>query len=337
MKKLLYSLLFLLLIGAGIFVYGGWKLFGDEINAIRSLRMIDEGIYTFTFKGDYGFKGFLEQGGAKTDAEAARYIAEFLSKGYMKMPVSEDIAVEAGCTSFQGDGVFARNFDFEDAGQNLVIVKTEPDDGYKSISTSTFAFLGNGPDWHPVAGMDGFMALATAYIPLDGMNEKGVCVADLIEMDGDAACIDTEKPDLTIVGAIRLVLDYAASVDEAVALLSKYDVHPSIGQAHHLAISDTDNSVAVEWKDGMMHITPAPVVTNHCLWESREHPMTAESHNRMSRIGSLHPVDTRSAEDAARQASYDKFTLWSVIYDRFSGCGTWYLRCRWDNPIELSL
>ena len=62
--------------------------------------------------------------------------------------------------------------------------------------------------------MDGFVALAAAYVPLDGMNEKGLCVADLIELDGDTAAVDTEKPDLTIVGAIRLILDYAASVDE---------------------------------------------------------------------------------------------------------------------------
>ena len=337
MKKVLYSLLVLLLIGLGIFLYGGWKLFGDEINAIRSLRMIDDGIYTFTFKGDYGFKAFLEQGGARTDTEMASYIAGFLSKGYMNMPVPEDVELDAGCTSFQGNGVFARNFDFEDAGQNLVIVKTEPADGYKSISTSTFAFLGNSPDWHPVAGMDGFMALATAYIPLDGMNEMGVCVADLIELDGETASVDTEKPDLTIVGAIRLVLDYAASVEEAVELLSEYDVHPSIGQAHHLAIADAGNSVVVEWKDGKIHVTPAPVVTNHCLWEARENPMTAESRNRMSRIGGLFPVDIRSAEEAVRQASYDQFTLWSVVYDRSSGSGTWYLRCRWDNPTVLSL
>lgn len=116
MKKVLYSLLVLLLIGLGIFLYGGWKLFGDEINAIRSLRMIDEGFYTFTFKGDYGFKAFLEQGGARTDTEMASYIAGFLSKGYMNMPVPEGVELDAGCTSFQGNGVFARNFDFEDVG-----------------------------------------------------------------------------------------------------------------------------------------------------------------------------------------------------------------------------
>ncbi|MGM9735739.1 MAG: carcinine hydrolase/isopenicillin-N N-acyltransferase family protein [Candidatus Cryptobacteroides sp.] len=335
-KKIIYSILAVIAIGLGIFLYGGWKMFGDELKAIRSLKMLEDGVYTFTFKGDYGFKEFLEQGGAKTDEEMGTYIAGFLSHGYMKMPEAESVAYEAGCTSIQGKGVFARNFDFDEMGQNIVIVKTEPKDGYKSISTSTFAFLGYGPEWHPVAGMDGFVALASTFVPLDGMNEKGVCIADLIELDGDTVAVDTEKPDLTIVGAIRLVLDYAASVDEAIELLGRYDIHPSIGMAHHLAIADADNSVAVEWKGGEMHVTPAPVLTNHCIWESREHPMTGESHSRMERIGGLEPADAASALDAARQASYDNFTLWSVVYDRDARRGTWYFRCRWDNPVEIN-
>ena len=183
--------------------------------------------------------------------------------------------------------------------------------------------------------MDGFVALAAAYAPLDGMNEKGLCVADLIELDGDTAAVDTEKPDLTIVGAIRLILDYAASADEAVGLLREYDIHPSIGQAHHIAVADAERSVVVEWKGGEMHVSPAPVVTNHCLWEKRESPTTGESRSRMERLGGLRPTDSASALEAAREASYDGFTLWSVVYDRASQRGTWYVRCRWDRPVEI--
>ncbi len=334
-KRVIISIAALLAIGLGIFLYGGWQMFGNEIMAIRSIRMLEEGVYSFTFKGDYGFKAFLEQGGAKTDAEMARYIARFLSHGYVDIPESKDVTFDAGCTSVQGEGVFARNFDFDEMGQNIVIVRTEPTDGYKSISTSTFAFLGYAPDWHPIAGVDGFVALAATYVPLDGMNEKGVCVADLVELDGDTAVVDTEKPDLTIVGAIRLVLDYAASVDEAVELLRKYDVYPSIGQAHHLAIADDERSVVVEWKGGEMHVSPTPVVTNHCIYESREHTMTGESRSRMERLSGLRPVDAASGLDAVRQASYNGFTLWSVVYDRKSQRGTWYVRCRWDLPVEV--
>ena len=336
-KKILTAVVAVIAVGLGVFLYGAWSMFGDELKAIKSLTMVEEDVYNFTFKGDYGFKGFLEQGGAKTDAEMARYIARFLSHGYMDIPEGEPTEADAGCTSLQGKGLFARNFDFDYKGQHIVIIRTEPDDGYKSFSTSTFAFLGYGDDWHPIAGMDGFAALATVYIPLDGMNEKGVCVADLIEIDGDTVAFDTPKPDLTIVGAIRLVLDYAASVSEATALLAKYDVHPSIGSAHHLAIADESRSVVVEWKGGEMHVTDTAVVTNHCIWETRECADTQESRQRLAKLADRRPQSQADVLSSLQEASYKDWTLWSVIYDRTTLSGHWFSRCRWEKPITVSM
>ncbi len=336
-KKIIVSVVGLLSIGLGLFLYGGWKMFGDEINAIRSLRMVGDKVYTFTFKGDYGFKAFLEQGGSKTDADMARYIATFLSKGYVDIPSPEQVQVDAGCTSLYSSSAVGRNFDFKNEGQSVVIIKTEPEDGYKSLSTSTFAFLGNAPDWHPVAGMDGFLALAATYIPLDGMNEKGVCVADLVEIDGDTAPFDTERPDLTIVAAIRLVLDYAASVDEAIALLEKYDIHPSIGTAHHLAISDSSRSVVVEWMKDQMFVTETSAVTNHCLWESRQNAMTGESQRRLELIRNLPSANPEEVLSAMKRTSYENETIWTAIFDRVSMRGTWYLHCNWDAPVEFGI
>ena len=40
-------------------------MFGDKLKAIKSLKMIKDKVYTFEYRGDYSFKSFLEQGGAK--------------------------------------------------------------------------------------------------------------------------------------------------------------------------------------------------------------------------------------------------------------------------------
>ena len=56
--KIALGIVAVLLLGIGLFIYGGTKMFGDEINAIRSLRQIEEGVYTYSFKGDYGFNIF---------------------------------------------------------------------------------------------------------------------------------------------------------------------------------------------------------------------------------------------------------------------------------------
>ena len=340
----LWTVVAVVLIGAGVFCYGGWQLFGDEIKAMRTLEQLDEGIYTYTFHGDYGFKQFLEQGGAKTDTEMAKYIANFLSKGYMKTEEVKEVRFEAGCSTVQSGNLFCRSFDFGDKGQQMVIVRTYPDEGYASLSTSSFAFIGLGDEWRPVSGMDGMTALATTYIPMDGINEKGLCVADLIELDGDTTEFDSDKPDLTIVGAIRLVLDYAADVEEAIELLGQYDVHNSIGWRNHLAIADRRRSVVVEWKEGEMHVTDTPIVTNHCMWEPRTHPLNEESKRRLTRLTDLYNVqrdDVRCTKESAlaflQEAAYDEWTIWSLVYDRDSLSGTWFIRRAWSKPHKVFL
>lgn len=82
-KKIFVSEATALLMAPGVFVYGGWKMFGEELQAMKTLHMVGDSIYTFTFKGDYDFRAFLEQGGAKSDAEMGRNIQHFLSHGYM--------------------------------------------------------------------------------------------------------------------------------------------------------------------------------------------------------------------------------------------------------------
>lgn len=319
-----------------LIIVGGMRMYGNEISAIRSMQEVQKGIYTFTYKGDYGFKDFLEKGGAKTDAQMAEHIAEFLSHGYMKPTVE---APDGGCTTVTGNGVFARNFDWEPSPL-CAIIKTEPADGYASVSTSNLTFLGFGEDWQPDNFMNKMMALAAVYVPLDGMNEKGVCVADLIEIDGNKQVPDSERPDLTIVGAIRLVLDYAATTDEAITLLSRYDVFPSVERMHHLSISDrSGHSVVVEWNNGQMQVTPTQVVTNHCLSEARLSNDTQESHQRFDMLTSrfLPLAERNSALQAIQAASYPQATLWSVVFDQQSLTATHYFGCRWNEGIVLEL
>ena len=90
---------------------------------------------------------------------------------------------------------------------------------------------------------------------MDGMNEKGLCVAVLMIEDRPAFSQDTGKPDLTTTTAVRLLLDRAASVEEAVELLSGYDLHASAGMMVHFSIADASGrSVAVEYIDNEMRV-----------------------------------------------------------------------------------
>lgn len=197
-----------------------------------------------------------------------------------------------------------------------------------------------GEEWHPIAGMDAMTALAAIYIPMDGMNEMGLCVADLVELDGTTEVTDTTKPNLTIVAAIRAVLDYAKDSNEAVQLLSQYDIFPSVDTAHHLAISDRNgNNIVVEWQDGHMNVTKTDIVTNHCIAEEREHSLTGNSRERFTLLAAAQAEVT--AKEAAikvlRDVSFEEHTRWSVIYDKNNLSTTIYFDCDWDNPQTFSI
>lgn len=135
-----------------------------------------------------------------------------------------------------------RNFDWEGANSSAIIIHTKPQNGYDSYSTSWFYFLGFGQNWKPEGFANQYMALAAIYVPLDGINEKGLCVADLVNGDNEQTHQKTDKVDLTASTAIRLLLDRAATVDEAIELLEQYDMNSAVGMSHHIAISDASGS-----------------------------------------------------------------------------------------------
>lgn len=82
------------------------------------------------------------------------------------------------------------------------------------------------------------------------MNEKGLTIALLavpeVQLHNDAS-----KITLNTTTSIRLVLDKAATIEEAVALLKDYNIYFSGGVNCHYLIADaTGASVLVEYWDG---------------------------------------------------------------------------------------
>lgn len=170
-----------------VVLLGAWSMFGTQLIAANSIEKLDDGLWSMEYKGDYGFDEFLTQGGAASDAEMAEYIVSFLSHGFWNSDTS-DVGGSFGCSTLsvkspEGTALFGRNFDWDEC--KAMVIHTVPKDGYESISTTCLDFLGFGEDWGPDGSMgDKFMALAAVYVPLDGMNEKGLCVADLMVNDG---------------------------------------------------------------------------------------------------------------------------------------------------------
>lgn len=262
------KLIYKVLIGVGVGIvaiavagvgtlYGIW---GKELNSISSIKEIilahEENkagkVYEMTMDGGYYFDEFIEQGGVSNDDDLIQFIVDNITKGII--PISMK-APEVGCSSFtvvdeNGNNLFGRNYDF--SSTSSLILHTNPGNGrHASISSVDLQFLGLGDGINGL--MDKLTAIAAAYAPLDGMNDAGVSCGIYMSYQGPddlsySTDQQTDKPDLTSTTMLRMILDYADDVDEAVELVKKYDFHDSANSSFHYMVADKSGKSAIlEW------------------------------------------------------------------------------------------
>lgn len=345
-KKILAVILAVLAVAVIVLLAGAWSIFGEKVRAAKTVKSLENGLYYMEYRGDYGFDGFLEQGGASSDADMAVYIADFLSNGFYHLennPAGNDFGCSTLCVgTSSGAQLMGRNFDWEKC--TAMIVHTIPDRGYESVSTCNIEFLGFGEGWKPEGFANQYLALAAIYVPLDGMNEKGLCVADLVNGDEEETHQQSGRPDLTTVSAIRLLLDRASNVEEAVALLREYDMNSSIGRAHHLAVSDAEgNSVVIEYVNQQMVVTETLAVTNHYLFAGEKFGIgSEESHRRHDALLSAREskegvMEIGELREVMEAASYPDETQWSIVYDKTNRTLDFYWQRQYDAPHRFEL
>lgn len=241
-------------------IYGTWH---NEIATVASMEKVrdrndehkDGSVYTMKVKGDFYLDDFVEQGGVKSDAELIQFVTNKITKGLIPISISDP---EIGCSAFtattkSGDVVFGRNYDFSKT--NTCIVTTEANEGrHASISTVDLQFLGMDVDKDVEGLMNKITCLAATYAPLDGINDAGVSCGIFMSYQGEetvATDQNTEKPDMTSTTLLRLILDYADDVEEAVEIASSYDLHDSAGTSYHYMVADSSGkSVILEWVNG---------------------------------------------------------------------------------------
>lgn len=323
----------LLLIAGGAII-----LFGDELKIVASIKKIadDKSIYYMEVDGDYHFEDFLESGGASSDKAVSVFLTKHISKGFYSVDVTESGLACSTVSAYTPDGshVWGRNFDW--ASSVPVIVKCVPADGYASISTCDFQNITSDSDIVPEGIANKMLAIAALYVPMDGINEAGLCVADLEVNEGGMIAIDTDKPDLTITTAIRLLLNKATTVGEAIALLEQYDVHASGGISHHLAISDAAGaSVAVEFVAGELVVVKTNTVTNFNLANGNTAAGGKSAKQRFEYLSSLHKENegfltgeqVKHALVQVAQQNGEWTTQWSMVYEQDSLSVSFYFDC----------
>lgn len=310
-------------------------LFRNELKIISSIKKISTElpIYYMEVDGDYHFTDFLNSGGASSDKEVSAYLTKKISQGFYSVNIQSDGLACSTISAQSADGthVWGRNFDWADSVP--ILVKSTPKDGYSSISTCDFQNITNSAEAVPEGIANKMLAIAALYVPMDGINSEGLCVADLEVNEGGMPEVDTNKTDLTVTTAIRLLLNKAATVEEAIALLRQYDIHASGDISHHLAISDaTGASVSVEFAADGVLVVNTNFVTNFNLavgdtsagGESAKQRYEILNTVYNEKNGVLTSEQIKTALSQVAQADGDCTTQWSIVYDQRSLTANYY-------------
>lgn len=349
-KKLLLGLAVLfavvLLSVLGVALYA-CHLFGDQVRAVQSVRELEPELYEMTYRGDYGIDAFVAQGGVRSDAELQPFLQKFLSHGLLPVEAAQPDVPDIGCSTLcaplpgAGGYLFGRNFDWAKKG-NTIIIRTYPDNGYASVSTSNLDFLGMPLRLDSGSILQRMPVIAAVYVALDGINEKGLMVADLFAGDKEKTAQERGNLSVTTTTAIRLLLDRAATTDEAVSMLASWDMHSSIDWAHHIAIADaTGHSVVVEWLGNEMVVTETPAVTNHYLTPLRPHVGIGATEARRdtlcARLQAKPQMRTADMQQLLRDVAFDEYTGWSVIFNTADLSATYYFRTDFSKSYVYSI
>jgi len=289
----------------------------DELATLNSLERVDKyPLYTMRYEGAY-----LQDIPAISNWKRRSDLAAFQPAW--------------GCSLFAafGDGkdmFYGRNFDWRYSPALLLF--TDPPDGYASVSMVDIGYLVPSILQDKVTELTDlsvqerqFLLDAPAW-PFDGMNDQGLVVGMAAVMDSRAP-YDPAKPSIDSLEVIRLMLDQARNMDEAVTILDSYNVEMGSVPIHYLIADRSGRAVLVEFNDEMVVIpndSPWHLATNHLRVNvSPGAPSGCWRYDRIEQLLTAKDGDLTSQQpiDLLQSVSQDGdyATQWSIVYGIDSG------------------
>jgi hypothetical protein len=283
----------------------------DQVKTLNSLQKInDYPFYTLTYYGDYGFREFLNTGRMPSFFAAVKSADD-----------------KFACTCFAAMGsdscrIFGRNFDW--TTHIALLLFSDPPDGYASISMIDLEHSGYSDTNTPDGVYNRYNLLQAPFLPMDGMNEQGLAVGIMAVPAAQAPYIPA-RVTLYTAFVVRLILDYAATVDEAIELIKNYNISFATGTPCHFLVADSSgHSAIIEFIDGSTKITQPEeawqVCTNFIVYGTQAPDnVTCWRYNTAYDLlsGDEGNVDENRAMYILSQVvqghPYD--TMWSMVYN----------------------
>jgi hypothetical protein len=222
--------------------------------------------------------------------------------------------------NMESDVVVGQNYDWRIYSPSVLLF-THPADGYASVSMVSIERLTeNGRiDWG-----DCLKLFVAPYLAMDGMNDQGLTITTTY-VSCRSGFHDPNKPTLSSSQIVRLVLDRARDVDQALDLIADYNIQfPGIC-GHHLIVDAFGNSAVVEYIDGEMVVYRSTelwqVATNFLLAEYNPEGSNAPCWRYIRAYEKLTQTQGKLSLSEAMNLleEISTNTVWSLVYNLTRG------------------
>lgn len=346
--------------GAAVGVTMVGKTYGKRLataNSVEKLTDFDDyNLYKIDVKYDYNTQNVIDYGIKDNQS----FVNAIIKEALPHLPVHIKTP-DFGCSAFtakEADGTvrMGRNYDFK-YDTSALIVHCKPKDGYESIAFSALDNLqANDAD----ANLKKKLAcVAAPFVCLDGMNEAGVSIA-VLTLDSEPVNQKTGKEVIGTTLAIRLVLDYAATTEEALTLLEKYDMLATGGRDYHFYITDAEGDGRVieydcEDTERPMKVTKIDAITNFYgayiekVEPNQKNGIYGHGKERYDSIKAvLDEVDGDQTEETVWEAlkasaqepnpeDITSNTQWSISYNNTECSAKIAIRRKWDQVVVFDI
>jgi len=112
------------------------------------------------------------------------------------------------------------------------------------------------------------------------MNEYGVAMSILDCGRANPPVIEG-APTLNTSTAVRMVLEYARTVDEGIELMKKYNFDLGTKPNHFMMADSSGRSVVIEFYNGELVVVDSPLVTNFDLYDERHFGGGIDRYNKI--------------------------------------------------------
>jgi len=305
-------LIIFLLLAPPMSIAGDNESESNRSKTISSLKKLDDfPLYVMHFYGDYDLPKYAPKISIPLD----------IQNGYRPSNSSSWACTCFSTKTKQGGQLLGRNFDW--SSHPALLLFTDPPGRYASVSMVDISYLGYSKSDTPDKNPGGLFR--SPLLPFDGMNEQGLAIG----MMAVSSALGPNDPQKQTVGSlliIRLMLDYAKNVDEAIAILENFNIDFQGGPPLHYFITDrSGRSVVVEFVNRKISVLsnthPWQAATNFIItglspenarascWRYKKVWDTLENQGSMFTL-----LNALSLLKDVSQGN----TIWSVVYDTSS-------------------